>query len=483
MAPAPYSPSFRISKFTKCILKIFTILIVAFFLQYYGVLLENGNKTRITLNYNGMNSGNETERDTLKSDLQEQIYRKTVPFEKNSPMNNESGKQVRSFVNDTKYSVTNTDPDKTDQKENSQNLPKDIQKVNKLKDIAAKSTGNKHLTKQASKKELSKTANEVPSKIKPTQINYNYSTKTVGTLHNFRYIINNRSICDKVNLTYLIYVHSHPAHFKHRLIMRQTWGQNSVIPRYESRIIFMLGNPTDDNIQAKIYEECNKYGDIIQEDYVDSYKNLTHKAVGAMKWIATNCAKVKFVFKSDDDVYTDIFRLLNLLQDKYRNSTRFLMGHLWKDNEMHVLRGDPRNCMKWCVKESEFKGTYYPKYHSGSFIVLSGDIVRELYESSKTTPFFWVDDVYFTGLLPKKLPDVTYYSINNLHRYDDKAFERIQYDTKNPKKFIVTLTGKTPLFWYKTLQNLSLGEKRRLLGDKQYSKLILQAEKLLSKKL
>jgi len=61
--------------------------------------------------------------------------------------------------------------------------------------------------------------------------------------------------------------------------------------------------------------------------------------------------------------------------------------------------------MKWCVKRSELRGrTRFPQYCAGIGYTLSSALLGLLYNASTTTPFFWIDDVYVTGLLAKKLP-------------------------------------------------------------------------------
>ena len=71
---------------------------------------------------------------------------------------------------------------------------------------------------------------------------------------------------------------------------------------------------------------------------------------------------------------------------------------------MPILR-DPRTCMKWCVKRSELRDrTRFPQYCAGIGYTLSSALLGLLYNASTTTPFFWIDDVYVTGLLAKKLP-------------------------------------------------------------------------------
>lgn len=44
-----------------------------------------------------------------------------------------------------------------------------------------------------------------------------------------------------------------------------------------------------DELQARIVNESEVYGDIIQESFVDSYNNLTLKTIMMLKWVTNNC--------------------------------------------------------------------------------------------------------------------------------------------------------------------------------------------------
>ena len=59
----------------------------------------------------------------------------------------------------------------------------------------------------------------------------------------------------------------------------------------------MLGWPGSDAKQDKLQEETTLHGDIVQEDFTDSYRNLTYKAIMAMKWVSTYCKHATFVLK------------------------------------------------------------------------------------------------------------------------------------------------------------------------------------------
>jgi hypothetical protein len=47
-------------------------------------------------------------------------------------------------------------------------------------------------------------------------------------------------------------------------------------------VVFAMGATQNASVQRSIELESQTYGDIIQEDFVDSYKNLTHKVCQIM---------------------------------------------------------------------------------------------------------------------------------------------------------------------------------------------------------
>ena len=47
----------------------------------------------------------------------------------------------------------------------------------------------------------------------------------------------------------------------------------------------------------------------------------------------------------------------------------------------------------------DYSGEFYPTYCSGAAYILTMDLVPKLLNESYMTRFFWVDDVYVTGIL------------------------------------------------------------------------------------
>ena len=66
-------------------------------------------------------------------------------------------------------------------------------------------------------------------------------------------------------------------HFERRMTIRQTWANTERFPALEK--VFFVGKSVNELTNAKIINESRIYGDMVQEDYMDTYLNLTTKTV------------------------------------------------------------------------------------------------------------------------------------------------------------------------------------------------------------
>lgn len=112
----------------------------------------------------------------------------------------------------------------------------------------------------------------------------------------------------------LIYIHSAPAHHKRRTAIRTTWGSVLNFSPDSVKLVFLLGKPQDAYVQSALEMESNRYGDIVQQDFVDSYRNLTYKAAMGLKWASVFCPHAKYVLKSDDDIFVNVYNLIGHLK-------------------------------------------------------------------------------------------------------------------------------------------------------------------------
>jgi beta-1,3-galactosyltransferase 1 len=164
------------------------------------------------------------------------------------------------------------------------------------------------------------------------------------------------------------------------MVIRQTWGNPKFFPDTSIRLVFVCGQNSDNSpsAQAALEFEAEQYGDIVQEDFHDSYKNLTYKGIAALKWISLYCRHAKFVLKTDDDIFVNMFTLLRHLNsmDHYGVQNRnLLMCLVWY--HMTVMRTG-----KWAISKDDWPEDSYPTYCSGSAFVMTTDVAVALHNVS-----------------------------------------------------------------------------------------------------
>ena len=218
------------------------------------------------------------------------------------------------------------------------------------------------------------------------------------------YNINNTMICEGIkDILFLVLVHTTTEHFTRRQSFRETWANFSLYQTHKMRIVFLLGLPSNDSLQRKIKEENYFHGDLVQGNFIDSYRNLTHKGVMGLRWVTEHCKQAKFIVKIDDAVFVNTLLVIENVLAKHLNASRMIIGSVQKSARI-------QRTGKWKVEENDFFNmTRYPfPYCLGYFVILTGDIIGQLYEAAKVTPFFWIDDVYLFGILPEKVGNITF---------------------------------------------------------------------------
>ncbi|KAL3878786.1 hypothetical protein ACJMK2_031114 [Sinanodonta woodiana] len=262
------------------------------------------------------------------------------------------------------------------------------------------------------------------------------------------YVLNNDKICEGVdNLTFIAMVHSATDHFYRRSVVRETWANKDLLRNYSMRVVFLLGRPQDKKIQATIEHESSLHRDIVQGNFMDSYHNLTHKGVLGFRWISEFCPQAKFVIKVDDDVFVNVFKLLLDMSNSYKADRRNIRCYVRQNGTSPIMR----NSGKWKVNDWEFRNmTHFPvSYCNGFFVILTSDIIKEMYQSARKTPFFWIDDVYLFGLLPAKVGSVTFQSAPGLNLNEKHALECFSKD--QPCDFLAATAvakGNMETLWY-----------------------------------
>jgi len=189
-------------------------------------------------------------------------------------------------------------------------------------------------------------------------------------LKDFQFVLSPSIDTCSEKLYFLVLVHSKPDNFKERELIRQTWGSVHKMQGWEVRTVFLLGKYTQhsqsrgevkrsssdesddllshrgsqnslksrslhehsffksDPYDSELYKadstdklvrlESDLHNDIIQGNFDDTPRNLTYKHVMGYKWVQDHCPNPpKFVLKSDDDVFIEMYHLFNFVSAVY----------------------------------------------------------------------------------------------------------------------------------------------------------------------
>lgn len=193
----------------------------------------------------------------------------------------------------------------------------------------------------------------------------------------------------------VIIIMSAPTHFEARTAIRQTWGHFG--QRRDIGIVFMLGSTSDPKFERNLQREQDMYGDIVRANFLDSYFNLTLKTISTLEWVDTYCSEVRFVLKTDDDMFINVPRLVSFI-NKHRKDKNVIFGKVarkWKPVR--------NKSSKYFVSLAQYKPTFYPDFCTGPAYLMSSDVVHNLHEAALNETFLKLEDVFVTGIVASKL--------------------------------------------------------------------------------
>ncbi|XP_063409533.1 beta-1,3-galactosyltransferase 5-like [Mytilus trossulus] len=214
--------------------------------------------------------------------------------------------------------------------------------------------------------------------------------------HRYELLINQNLKCKGKNIFLLVFIHVAPGNFAERILIRSTIG--TVLSFQNRRIehVFVLGKTENITLQKEIQHESRKYMDIIQGNFIDSYRNLTYKLVFSLFWVNNFCNNAKFVIKMDDDITINIPLLVPYLTEKLNAGQASNVLECKTITENVPVR-DMNN--KWFITLEEYPFTKFLPYCAGHSSLMSIDVVRKMYRASKNVPYLWLEDVYGSGFL------------------------------------------------------------------------------------
>ncbi|KAL6734235.1 hypothetical protein Aduo_004797 [Ancylostoma duodenale] len=194
------------------------------------------------------------------------------------------------------------------------------------------------------------------------------------------------------NTTFIVVVHMRAEDHARRRRWRATYGNHHLRENFKYNLIFSIGIPSKTRDHDLITEESEIYGDILQADYIDAYRNITYKQLAELRYFASSCENITAVVKLDDDVAWSVNKTAEFISKKVH------------PNELYCARRDSHTPMthegmKWSITKEEWGRGQFPVHCLGMIYIVSLSAVRRMLATVHLQKFFWIDDVFITGVL------------------------------------------------------------------------------------
>lgn len=256
-------------------------------------------------------------------------------------------------------------------------------------------------------------------------------------------------------------IKSQVGNFENRQAIRETWGRSGPVRGEASqkrglvRTVFLLGRQDSStgphpDMRNLLELENQRYADILQWDFQDTFFNLTLKDLLFWRWLQRHCPDAAFVFKGDDDVFVRTDALMDFLHKRWDEHNLFKIYANRSDAGLELFVGDVIvNAMpnrepatKYYIPESFYKGAY-PPYAGGGGVVYSSSLALRLKEVSERVRLFPIDDVYLgmclkrLGLSPSHHPGFLTFDLPEPDRGDPCAYRSVLLvHRRSPKEML-----------------------------------------------
>ena len=230
------------------------------------------------------------------------------------------------------------------------------------------------------------------------------------------------SKCSEESLFLLVLIHSKPENLDFRMTIRETWANAPDAETQGVLAMFVMGRPGDySELEEMIFEENDRYDDIILGNFVEDFRNSTLKTLAGFKWVSSHCSTAKFVFVGDDHLYLNMEKLV-----------RSLRGIRVQEGDKSMWRGRTRTTSKavrdensrYYVSQRMFNRPIYPPFCTlEAGFVLSMSAIHELYRESFDRAIVPFGDV-FIGIVADELKwNVIDDDLYSYHDYEKNVCE------------------------------------------------------------
>ncbi|XP_038614531.1 beta-1,3-galactosyltransferase 2-like [Tachyglossus aculeatus] len=204
----------------------------------------------------------------------------------------------------------------------------------------------------------------------------------------YKFLINEEDKCKDKSPFLVLLICTKASEKEHRDSIRKTWGNESLVAGFPVVRLFMLGNH-DPVYTPGVQNESKQYHDIIQQNFLDTYTNLTLKVIMGMEWVTTYCPHAKFVMKTDTDMFVNTEYLIQKLLVTIPPTQLFFTGRIMR-NHKPIRNKDS----KWYMPVDIYPEERYPDFCSGTGYVFSASIAEKVLNASLSIKYLHLEDVY-----------------------------------------------------------------------------------------
>ncbi|VDM55096.1 unnamed protein product [Angiostrongylus costaricensis] len=170
-----------------------------------------------------------------------------------------------------------------------------------------------------------------------------------------------------------------------------TYGRFSELHNFT--VLFPVGLSKDEEVNSALGREHEAHANILQTNFVDSYRNLTLKSYSWANYVRKNCTSVKAVLKIDDDVALNVKEVFKYLDDIDPN------GNILYCNPVKRVAVEREKRNMWYVSFEQYPHEFYPEYCLSPIYAGTPGTFAKLYNATTAVNHFWIDDVFSTGVV------------------------------------------------------------------------------------
>ena len=182
----------------------------------------------------------------------------------------------------------------------------------------------------------------------------------------------------------LVMVTSHSRNSWRRSWIRTLWGNKTMWQMRGWRIVFVVGKEEDNSVLASITNEAKKYNDILVEDVIEDFYQLSKKLIVSFTWALRNI-NFEYLLKTDDDTFINIDNAFEFVNKNISPNGYF--GNVVFDNMVERVG-------RYGVSKKEHLADYYSPYCSGGGFIMTRTTVSEILPFFDFNRALKIDDAY-----------------------------------------------------------------------------------------